>query len=39
VNRLARSLKDYEQDPLALEKVRRELGAKLEAAARLRRSR
>jgi hypothetical protein len=34
VSQLARSLKDYELDPLVLEKVRRELGAKLEAAAR-----
>lgn len=30
VVKLARNLKDYEQDPLALERVRRELGALLE---------
>ena len=32
VNRIARSLKDYEQDPRVLEKVRRELGAALESS-------
>jgi len=33
VTRMARDLRDYEQDPLALEKVRRELGDALEKAA------
>ena len=32
VARIARSLKDYEQDPLVLEKVRRDVGSALESS-------
>lgn len=34
VNRIARSLKDFDDDPIKLEQVRRELGAALERTSR-----
>lgn len=34
ISRLVRSLQDYEQDPMLLEQVRREMGARLEASFR-----